>query len=99
MSDPAPEQRWQHFVAAARLGRPVVAAVAPPRGFVARVAAQVMQARREFFEQLWARWSWRAALVAAAAAAGLGWLVVRHLDAPRLAVPALHLELPLPAAR
>jgi len=96
----APEDRWQRFAAAARQGTVVVPSQAPdsgqsaPVGFVARVVAQAMQARREFLALLWERWSWRVALVTAAVAATLGFLVVQHGHQPRLDVPSISLEVP-----
>ena len=93
-----PEERWQRFAAAARQG----AATVPlqpipnkaPSGFVARVVAQAMQARREFLALLWERWSWRLALVVATVAVVFGGLVLRHARQARLDVPSVILEVP-----
>lgn len=93
-----PEDHWQRFAAAARQGQ-LDAPSQPlggqaPAGLVARVVARAMQARREFLALLWARWSWRVALAAAAVAVVVGCLVARHKHQPRLDVPATMLEVP-----
>src|ERR1035437_4425008 len=96
MNPRLPNDPWQRFAAAARQG----AAMAPPpplpapSGFVARVVAQAMQARREFVALLWERWSWRMALATAAIALALGGWVLRHPPAACLDVPPLTLDVP-----
>lgn len=94
----SPEAYWQRFAAAAR--QPEVAAPPQPgtgqvpSGFVQRVVARAMQARREFSLLLWERWSWRAALAAALGAVVLGGLVLRHARQSSLDVPSGMLEVP-----
>jgi len=98
MNPPPPEERWQRFAAASRQGaatlpqQPVPSKA--PAGFVARVVAQAMQARREFLALLWERWSWRVALAVATVAVALGCFVLRHAKQPRLDVPPVILDVP-----
>lgn len=98
MNQGPPEERWERFVAAARQG--VVRATPPPvtgsapEGFVARVVARAMQARREFLALLWERWSWRVALATAVLAVGIGYFVMRHANQPCLDVPPVILDVP-----
>jgi len=93
-----PEEHWQRFAAAARqqqlVERPHPPCGQAPAGFVARVVARAMQARREFLALLWQRWSWRLALATAAAAAVLGGFALRHKIQLRLDVPSSTLEIP-----
>lgn len=94
----SPEERWQRFAAAARQGPGITPAQAmdrqPSPGFVARVVARAMQARREFLALLWERWSWRMALATASAALLLGGFVLHHSHQPRLDVPPVTLDVP-----
>ena len=93
-----PEEYWQRFAAAARRGTeiapPPPLSGPPPTGFVVRVVALAMQARREFLALLWERWSWRMALATAAIALTAGYFVMRHTNQPYLDVPADTLEVP-----
>ena len=62
MKPTAPDDPWQRFAAAARHSQHMTAPPGngqAPAGLVARVVARAMQARREFLELLWQRWSWR----------------------------------------
>ncbi|MEI7911552.1 MAG: hypothetical protein WCK77_18110 [Verrucomicrobiota bacterium] len=94
----APEEQWQRFAAAARQRQldtqPQADAGQPPAGFVVRVVARAMQARREFLALLWERWSWRVALATAAVAVVLGGFVIRHKTQLRLDVPTTTLDVP-----
>lgn len=98
MKQITPEEQWQRFAAAARQSQAVTppqpVCAQAPAGFVARVVARAMQARREFIALLWERWSWRLALATAAVAVALGWFVLRHKNQLRLDVPAPTLEVP-----
>jgi len=93
-----PEEQWQRFAAAARqtqvLTPPPPVCGHAPAGLVARVVARAMQARREFLELLWQRWSWRLALATAAVAVALGGFVICHKAQFRLDLPAPTLEVP-----
>ncbi|MEI7956120.1 MAG: hypothetical protein WCJ66_13205 [Verrucomicrobiota bacterium] len=94
-----PEEQWQRFAAAARqqqqaADHPQPACRQAPAGFVARVVARAMQARREFLALLWQRWSWRLALATAAAAVVVGGFALRHKKQLRLDVPSSTLEIP-----
>lgn len=93
-----PEEQWQRFAAAARKTQslaPTPSVVgAAPAGLVARVVARAMQARREFLELLWQRWSWRLALATATVAVALGGFVIHHKSQLRLDVPPPTLEIP-----
>ena len=93
-----PEEQWQRFAAAARqsqvLAPPPPVSGPAPAGLVARVVARAMQARREFLDLLWQRWSWRVALATVTIAVALGGFVIHHKSQLRLDVPAPTLEIP-----
>lgn len=93
---PSDTSLWEQAAAAARRARPAAglpaAVEGPPPGFAARLANRWAELRQNETFLRWCRWSFRAALVALAAAA-LAWALAPAptppLSPPQVEVPTL----------